>query len=169
MRIIILDACGLLGSGRCKLAALGILWVVGLVSWPTTHSLIVVTFCSRRLCRSDWLNLLGVIALAIDMEVLLLSCNLTLPFSSQPLLLLSSLRLHEHLLVLLLPVMMTSIGWVLVLLGRDQGHRTLILLVLMRLPELLFVSLLDQSLLGVEVVEVVEWLKLALLPWAVER
>ena len=101
------------------------------------------------------------------MEALLLSCILTLPFSGQSLLLLSSLRLHER-IVGLLPVMMTSIGMMLVLLGRDKGHRALILLiVLMLLPELLLVPLLDLSLLRVEIVGRVEWLELVLLPWPV--
>ena len=90
------------------MATLGVLWVVGFVCWPTTYSLVEVDFCGRRLWRSDRLNLLSIIALAIDMEVLLLSCILTLPFSGQSLLLLSSLRLHER-IVGLLPVMMTSI------------------------------------------------------------
>ena len=147
------------------MATLGVLWIVGLVYWPTTHSLVEVDFYCRWLQRSDWLNLLGIIALSIDMEVLLLSCILTLPLPGQSLLLLSSLRLHER-IVRLLPVMMTSIGMVLVLLGRDEGHRRLILLVvLMLIPELLLVPLLDLSLLGVEVVGRVEWLELALLPW----
>ena len=56
----------------------------------------------------------------------------------------------------------------LVLLGRDKGHRALILLiVLMLLPELLLVPLLDLSLLGVEIVGRVEWLELVFLPWPV--
>ena len=149
------------------MATLGVLWVVGFVCWPTTYSLVEVDFCGRRLWRSDWLNLLSIIALAIDMEALLLSCILTLPFSGQSLLLLSSLRLHER-IVGLLPVMMTSIGMMLVLLGRDKGHRALILLiVLMLLPELLLVPLLDLSLLRVEIVGRVEWLELVLLPWPV--
>ena len=149
------------------MATLGVLWVVGFVCWPTTYSLVEVDFCGRRLWRSDRLNLLSIIALAIDMEVLLLSCILTLPFSGQSLLLLSSLRLHER-IVGLLPVMMTSIGMMLVLLGRDEGHRALILLiVLMLLPELLLVPLLDLSLLRVEIVGRVEWLELVFLPWPV--
>ena len=152
------------------MATLGVLWIVGFVCWSSTWSLVEVVFRGRWLCRSGWLNLLGIIALAIDMEVLLLSCNLTLPFSGQSLLLLSSLRLHERIVCRLLPVIMTSMRVMLVLLGRDKGHRTLILQVLMLLPVLLLVpllDLLDLSLLGVEVAGCSEWLELALLPWAV--
>ena len=82
-------AWALLSEAHYNLATIRELRIVGF-DCPTTWSLVKFVLSGRLLWRFHRLNLLRIIALAIDVEVLLLSCNLALPVPNDLLLLFSS-------------------------------------------------------------------------------